>query len=232
MRLMKTFTFCILILLVTLNAIATDVKVEINKRIKFVPYTNLPFSNTKTIGPSFRYALIEDQIANLPMFLYDDITLTDGSLDLKWDPNMECAIICRFPTDTDFDLVALDIESAEWGKNLLAVYKNGRLIDYIEAEISWDFTGGLYVKQWRITANREIVVTWLKINSPAPIRYNKDYKFDFNTLNAQRIDTHYKIDDTGHFKVLKQIKYRPQDYSQADLARNSKNLWEGNEVEL
>ena len=50
-------------------------------------------------------------------------------------------------------------------------------------------------------------------------------------MNAQRIDTRYQVDETGHIKKIKEIKYQPQDYMILDFTGN-RNIWDGKEQPL
>ena len=51
-------------------------------------------------------------------------------------------------------------------------------------------------------------------------------------MNAQRIDTRYQIDETGHIKKIKELEYQPQDYMILDFTGNSRNIWDGKEQPL
>jgi len=44
-------------------------------------------------------------------------------------------------------------------------------------------------------------------------------------------DTRYQIDETGHIKKIKEIKYQPQDYMVLDFTEN-RNIWDGKEQPL
>lgn len=209
------------ILLITNELFAINIKEKITRTAA----TALPFSKTKTIFCSQpNWAFNDEQTINLPMFLYQDINLTQQFTD----PNATCIICRKFQANTDFDVVALDISVSEWAKQLLATFKDGKLIDYIEADVSWYSNGFLYIKQWRIDSEQTITVTWLKIETTTPVSAFSD----FSTISAQRIDFYYKIDTNGKFQLTKEVKYKPQSYTRTYLADKTKNLWEGNEMPL
>ena len=111
-------------------------------------------------------------------------------------------------------------------QKVLVTYRDGKFIDYIESEVAWWNEKMVFIKQWRIASNEEIVITWLKVQSTPPISAFSDFK----SINAQRIDMHYKIDDNGKFELIKEIKYKPQLYPKTYLTDRSKNLWEGDEA--
>ena len=194
--------------------------IDLPSKIVRTHLETLPFFKSKTMRlPDPVYAVVDDETANLPIFLYRDLGLQEKFKD----PNTECILCRKFQMNDNFDFVALDILISEWSKQLLATYRNGELIDYIECEISWTF---LFIKQWRITAEKEIIVTSLNVESSTPISGLSD----FDKVNAQRIDTYYKVDDSGKFYETKQVKYKPQVYTKAYLEDRNKNIWEGDEV--
>lgn len=110
----------------------------------------------------------------------------------------------------------------------MTTFKDDELIDCIEADVSWYSNGILYIKQWRIDEEQTIIVTWLKLISSDPISAFSN----FSTVDAQRLDSYYKVDTNGKFQHTKQVKYKPQSYTQAYLADKTKNIWDGNEIPL
>ena len=214
---------CIILILLTFscNLFADNVK-EILARI---PLTSTPFACTKAAPypkPAIGYPA--DMESHLPLQMYQDLGLTQKNSFLA-----EIAVFRKFkPKEGNFDLVALDLDVSEWDKKILATYQKGELIDYIEVEVSWYSDGLLFVKQWQIDANQEVIVTWLKIESSTPISAFSN----FDKIKAQRIDTHYKVDTNGKFQEVKQVKYRSQTYTKAYLIDKNKNLWDGNEIPI
>ena len=194
--------------------------IELKKKIATTPISDLPFDKGKTVFcPASSWGYTPEQTLHLPMFLYKDLGLTE-KFD---DPNATCIICHKFQMNDNFDFVALDISVSDWSKQLLATYKNGEFIDCIESEVYCVFW---FIKQWRITAEKEIIVTSLNVESSTPISGLSD----FEKVNAQRIDTYYKVDDSGKFYETKQVKYKPQVYTKANLEDRNKNIWEGDEV--
>lgn len=188
-----------------------------------VSATPLPFDCIKNRTYPSRMSFPD--VANLPMFTYDDLGMTKRN-----DYNEECDIYRKFSAlNGDFDIVALDITVSDPVKQVFATYnKDGKLIDFIEAEVCWYFSGNIYVKQWRINKDQEVCVTHLKIMGDKYMPYLQR----FDTIQAQRIDTYYQIDSTGKFHKTKQLKYQPRAYTWAYLNDKTKNIWEGDEVLL
>lgn len=52
----------------------------------------------------------------------------------------------------------------------------------------------------------------------------------FESLNARRLDTKYRIDATGHFRKVSEVRYQPKTYSIAELTDPAKNIWDGTET--
>lgn len=196
---------------------------EVKEKIDKTPITALPYSKTKTARyPKSAWGLSDKQAALLPMFLYNDLGLKE-----KYnDKNATCTICYKFNMDSRFEFVALDIWISEWSKQLLATFKDGKMIDCIEAEVSWFSDGLISMKQWRIDADKNICVTWLKVDDTVSAFA------DFNTIDAQRIDIFYRVDEHGKFHEIKRVEYQPKIYKKVDLANDDQDLWNGGEVPL
>ena len=111
------------------------------------------------------------------------------------------------------------------GKDLLVTYDNeGNVLDFLETGAYWGGVERLCVKQWKITKEREIVVTWIKIESNASLQYHDN----FTSVEGQRLDTRYSIDSNGSFQKIKEVRFEPRSYTKSYL-ESDKNLWEGNE---
>lgn len=213
---------CIMFILMILSyqAFADNVK-EILAR---VPFSQLPFACTKEARyPDSAIGYPFDMNTGFSLDCYNDLGLTQ----IYADPEMNCVVFRKFkPQKGNFDLVALDIEVSDWGKKILATYHEGELVDYIEGEVNWYSGGMILIKQWQINSNQKVIVTLLKVESSTPVSaFSK-----FDSVEAQRIDTYYEITADGKFRVVKQVKYRPQTYTRSYLTDKTKNLWEGNEV--
>lgn len=197
---------------------------DMKNRLEEVPSTSIPFDCVKSIDyfkPAFGFSYGTDQHFSLEV--YDDLGLTQKAAV----PSINYAIFRKFELQCkEYTLVAITLDIAESTKKVLVTYRDGKFIDYIESEVAWWNEKMVFIKQWRIASNEEIVITWLKVQSTPPISAFSDFK----SINAQRIDMHYKIDDNGKFELIKEIKYKPQLYPKTYLTDRSKNLWEGDEA--
>ena len=158
----------------------------------------------------------------MPIFTYANLGLTEHN---NYDEDV--TIFRKFASNFDnYCIVALEIGVSDPGKQLLVTYdNNGKVIDFLEAGV---YDGGtknrLCLKQWRIDNNKKIIVTWIKVLT------GKEWNItaDFSSIQGQRIDCHYRIDENGKFHKMKEIIYQQRNYPMSYL-RSDKNLWEGNE---
>ena len=223
---MKYYCLVLVCLILSLSSYADNVK----KMLERIHYAQLPFACTKGLHyPEAIWGYPYATDTHFSIEMYADLGLTVKEAP---DPNTDCVMLRKFKVhDERFTLVDVGMDISESGKKVLVVYRAGELVDYIESEISWWSTqeqGVIYVKQWRITSNEEIIVTWLKVLSETPINAFSNFK----EVNAQRIDMHYRIDANGKFQLTKEVKYTPRNYTRTYLADKTKNLWEGNETPI
>ena len=108
--------------------------------------------------------------------------------------------------------------------------KQFRIVDTLVCGIHFmDDPDRLHLQQWRINEKREVQVSFVKLKN-AP-KYDPFVNpFDFKAIEGQRTDTFYQLTDDGHFKKLREVKYKPQTYSSQYL--RSENLWNGNEEKI
>ena len=217
---MKHYCLILVCLFFSLNVFADNLKVA-----ERVTTSSLPFECSKTTSyPNPAYAFPVENF-RLPLKTYRDLGLTEKNTI----PSTDCVIFRRFKfISQKFDIIALDINVSDWNKKLLVAYSENDLTDYIEAEVCWYPDDIVFVKQWRITSDEEIIVTWLKVLSETPINAFSNFK----EVTAQRIDMHYRIDANGKFQLTKEVKYVPRNYTRTYLADKTKNLWEGDETPI
>ena len=222
---MKHYSLILVCLILHFCLFADNVK----EMLERVQYAQLPFACTKGLhypNSIWNYPYADRHFS---IEMYADLGLT---VKEDPDPNTNCAMLRKFKLhDERFMLGNVSMDIAESEKNILVSYRDGVFIDYIEAEVHWWSTqeqGVIYVKQWRITSDEEIIVTWLKVQCETPI----DVFSDFKEVTAQRIDMHYRIDANGKFQLTKEVKYTPRNYTRTYLADKTRNLREGNETPI
>ena len=178
---------------------------NIKEKIARIQGTALPFNCTKTApwGKTI-YNLSSSELGSLPLHTYKDLGLTE-----RTTYETSARIFRKFQTNNrSYIVIALSIGESDPNKQLLATFnEEGTVIDFLEAGVYFITSERLYIKQWRIKEDSTVI-----------------------SVQAQRVDTYYKIDSSGKFQEIKQVKYQPRTYTKTYLEDKTKNLWEGNEV--
>ena len=218
---MKTL---IILLTCFISLLAGDLSLK--ECIKRTETTTIPFDCTRTVrrsNPGFGFA--PEEWGKLPKYLYDDFTMKHkttfeniGSIFRRFDISA-----------SSYELLALRNGVSDPQLGLLATYtREGELIDYIETEVFCYCDKPLYIMQFRIDKDTNTIVTRLHVESPEPIPLYED----FDSIEAQRVDTYYRVDASGKFHQTKQVKFVPAVYTSESLKDEHKNLWEGTETPL
>ena len=110
---------------------------------------------------------------------------------------------------------------------LITYDRQTRIVDTLVCGIYfYDGPGRLHLQQWRINEKREIQVSFVKMNIDSPLQD----PFTIKPTQGQRVDTFYQLTDDGHFKKMREVKYKPQTYTSQYL--RTVNLWNGTETPL
>ena len=199
---------------------------NIKEKIARTQETTLPFNCTKTApwGKTI-YNLSSSELGSLPLHTYKDLGLTE-----RTTYETSACIFRKFQTDNrSYRVIALNIGESDPNKQVLATFnEEGTVIDFLEAGVYFVTFERLYIKQWRIKEDLTVIVTHLRLIDTVPIKFYSS----FSSIQAQRVDTYYKIDSSGKFREEKQVKYQPQTYTKTYLEDKTQNLWEGNEALL
>ena len=145
----------------------------------------------------------------------------------------DCSIFRRFvPSNGQYLIGVIDLGIMDYiRKYLITATPDGEFIDCLEVSVlgSTNTGVGALIKQWKIDADMGVTVYQIKPTSTVPIKFEDTAPLA--KMNAQRIDTRYQVDETGHIKKIKEIKYQPQDYMILDFTGN-RNIWDGKEQPL
>ena len=197
---------------------------NIKEKIARIQGTALPFNCTKTApwGKTI-YNLSSSELGSLPLHTYKDLGLTE-----RTTYETSARIFRKFQTNNrSYIVIALSIGESDPNKQLLATFnEEGTVIDFLEAGVYFITSERLYIKQWRIKEDSTVIITHLQLIDTVPIMFYSS----FSSVQAQRVDTYYKIDSSGKFQEIKQVKYQPRTYTKTYLEDKTKNLWECNEV--
>ena len=162
-------------------------------------------------------------MGTLPLHTYKDLGITE-----RTTYETSARIFRKFQTNNrSYIVIALSIGESDPNKQLLATFnEEGTVIDFLEAGVYFITSERLYIKQWRIKEDSTVIITHLQLIDTVPIMFYSS----FSSVQAQRVDTYYKIDSSGKFQEIKQVKYQPRTYTKTYLEDKTKNLWEGNEA--
>ena len=198
-----------------------------------VPFTQLPYegiAEESLIKPRasvfFPYKTWGDKLdttLRLDYGLTISVPIDDG----------DCSIFRRFsPTNGQYFIGVVYLGLVDNTRKLLVTATSeGEFVDFLEVSVQGFTKTGVEatIKQWKIDADMRVTVYQVKPTSTTPIRFEDTPPQ--TKMNAQRIDTRYQIDETGHIKKIKEIKYQPQDYMILDFTGN-RNIWDGKEQPL
>lgn len=166
-----------------------------------------------------------------PDYTYKDFQRNQRITYKDPDRETDCTAYCQFrkPGNSEFTILGISIDEGDYRDILLATYEfDGSPIDWVDVEVKF---GDIKLKQYKITPEMKLFVYELKPTSPTPIYFYEDYiQKKISSLNAQRIDTVYRIDDDGKVNKLSEKKYQPKDYSMTIL--ETADIWNGNETPL
>ena len=185
--------------------------------------TPIPYSGTKTYNPAsggFWIGFGEEKTPSpvIPLKTYNNLNLTQS------DSVEYATMIHKFiPQNGNYYLIELLVGESEFTTTTLATFKtNGELINFVESEIC---LGDVMIKQYSINSDMTVTLYSLQVTSLD----NVD-PFTFTSVTAQRKDTKYQIDSTGHFIQIEEKLYQPKNYTRTELENNNYNIWQGNEV--
>ena len=178
-----------------------------------------------------KWVVLNEENRKFPEAIYRDFQRTQPEVYSDPDREEYCAAYCQFrkPGNDNYTVLGVSLGEADVTSTLLVTYDlNGTQLDWVEVDAKFS---DIKLKQYNITPEMNLFVYELKPTSPTPIYFYEDYiQKKISSLNAQRIDTVYQIDDDGKVNKLSEKKYQPKDYSMTIL--ETADIWNGNEVPL
>ena len=210
--------------LFSLSMIALANNPDVIECLKLIPTTSLPYFEGKDNMRSPRYFFRAEALSPIPIYYYKDIGLTQK----ETSPEPYGASIFRKYEITHGNyayLAALDIRESEFLHTYLATFDMyGNVIDYLSVDVGFAAHNSIFIKQFEVLDNMTVIVYSLNVQSSKPVyHYNK-----FDKVRAQRVDTYYKITDSGKFEKQRDVTYLSKDYTYAELD-NMKNIKDGGE---
>jgi hypothetical protein len=168
---------------------------------------------------------------SIDFYYYRDVALT---IKEKLTRN-EVFMLKKFE-QPNFTLLAVTVNFMMEGRTqwLITYDKQYQIVDTLVCGIHFlDGKDRLTLRQWRINENCEVQVCFVKLDDTDPqvtdISVHAKIYFE-KPVKGQRTDTFYQFTDDGHFKKLREVKYKPQMYSSQYLS--TEDLWNGKEEKL
>ena len=178
-----------------------------------------------------KWVVLNEENRKFPDVIYRDFQRTQPEVYSDQDREELCSGFCQFrkPGNDNYTVLGVSLGEADVTSTLLVTYDlNGTQLDWVEVDAKFS---DIKLKQYKITPEMKLFVYELKPTSPTPIYFYEDYiQKKISSLNAQRIDTVYQIDDNGKVNKLSEKKYQPKDYSMTIL--ETADIWNGNETPL
>ena len=230
MKIVKVWLSIVLLFCIGLSGNCQKNTFDLKCKFEVIKETSLPYERVLTDkgqrNPS--YGLVADK--EIPCSLLFEYMDFGGTIKTTWTSGGSIFRLFK-PESSEFVLVVAKIGVSECTKHLLITYdKEGKMIDYIEVEIGFvrrgEYTSS---KHWRIDKNLQIQVCQVKPISSEPILFFDKY-YQLDSMQGQRIDTYYKIEKSGKFQQVKQVKYKPREYDCTFF--KSKNIWNSGDVAL
>lgn len=218
----KTFILYVLLTIITSYTFAGNPRIV--ESLNTLPKTILPYFEGKDNMRSSRYFFNPEALYPIPIYYYKDI----GCTEKEMSPMPLGADIFRKYEITHGNytyLAALEISESDFSHTYLATFDMyGNVIDYLSVDVGFAAHNSIFVKQFEVLDDMTVIVYSLNIQSSKPVYpYPK-----FEKIRAQRVDTYYKITDSGKFEKQRDVTYLSKDYTYAELD-NMKNIKEGDE---
>jgi hypothetical protein len=135
----------------------------------------------------------------------------------RFSKNLWCSLISHFDVkNKNFTPIFLCWNNTPCDLRglLVTLDTNYQIIDTLEVAIAGNHEDRILTKQYQLDTDLTLIVYDLRPTSDKILRYQMD---QIDTYDAQRVDTHYKIDDNGKFIKLKEIFYKPKTYTIEEL---------------
>ena len=220
---MKTlFAFILLSLFIQQD---NDTKMVLDK----LENTSQPFECTRDVHDTLRRASKSTR-NNIDFYYYRDVALT---IKEKLTRKEEVYMLRKFE-HPNFTILAVRANFILEGRTqwLITYDKQYQIVDTLVCGIHFlDGPDRLTLRQWRINENCEVQVSFVKLdNTDSQINDPHKWIYFEKPIEGQRTDTFYQITDDGHFKKLREVKYKPQLYTSQYLSKE--NLWNGTETPI
>lgn len=202
-------------------------QLPINEALSKIPASSVPFNVIKALKlPSgYHSYYILNPNNTISDKLYENVQLTQY-VNASVDPELGAELFLKFTIpNSDKVLIVVSFGHGYGGDEtqmLCVVNSNGTIINTLEGTV---MGADAYVKQFRITAQNQIIVTSIKPTSTTSIPFET-----FRYFVGYRQDITYSINAQGQFVQNSVQTYQPKVYTHSYLGREDINLWEGGET--
>ena len=201
---------------------------SLSEVINKVPTQSIPFYATRITvhgydGTGFRIANHNNIVLGK---LYHNAQLTEYFVSSR--PGLAHRKFA-IPNSNNLLLLVSFGNATDWLTDVLCVVSPaGQVLSTLEVTIS----GEAFVRQFRINAQNQIIVTTLHPTSTTSVPLNS-----FPSFHGQRRDVTYVINAQGQFVQISKQFFQPRTYTREELVQDDSdegtttpNLWEGNET--
>jgi len=206
--------------------------ISLRERIDRTEVTTLPFeftNLTKGSKPGYVINDVEGLINYIPRYIYKDLGRKSRYTKEK---NIDYALSKSFISQGK-NYILLDVilnrMPGEYRHFLVTLNKDYQVIDTLEVAIGGLHDAWLCTKQYRLNSDFTLTVYDLQQTSDKVLRYQVD---QFDSFDAQRVDTRYTINEEGKFVKDEEIRYIPRTYKMEELYQKGHGIWNGNEEKL
>lgn len=197
-----------------------------------IPYSSIPFEGSRSGSISYMphaFTCNNWPIENNNVWTNFQLSISDAMPSIEDGGWYYYDYYRSFQTgNNNYTLSLILIGAMDYNKDMLVTKTpNNDYIDAIEVGIQLSTKQkNVIVKQYKIAGDGTITVYLLRPTRNTSIMVYDDVYFP---INAQRIDTVYEIDSTGHFDQISQTLYAPQNYTEYQFSNENYNIWDGTE---
>ena len=195
-------------------------QLSLSEAISQVPTTVIPFNATKNAGfiRDYSYGVINPN-SIIPDKLYDNVQLTQYT-NASASPDLAGMVFRKFavPNTTNSLLVVSFGGATDWRTDVMCVVNSsGQVLSTLEVFVE---VMDVYVKQFRINAQNQVLVTTIRPTSATSIPFDT-----MTSFSGYRQDITYSINAQGQFVQSSVQTFPTQTYSRSTLADRSVELW-------
>lgn len=228
---MKRIQLLLLIISLAFNIVPSYCIAEntLSEAIRIATTSNVPFDLSKrfkipTGTKGGGYFKCPDTI---PDRVYTNVQLTQYTR-ASTDPARDAILLMKFVIPNSNRLLLVVSFGNYYGGDetisLCVVNQDGTIVSTLLGSVTGN---DAYVKQCRINAQHQVVVTTIIPNSRTSIPL-----VTFTSFDGHRKDITYSIDSKGQFFQVAVQNYTGKTYTRTYLEDMSKNLWDGGETPL